>query len=91
LPNHRDTGSDKDRFDRKQDLKKESISTEYLTNEKTTMTAKTSRIAFGSCNDQDRKNNLWPIIESRNPAAFIWGGDSIYAGNYYQDNLVGAW
>jgi hypothetical protein len=39
-----------------------------------------SRIAFGSCNDQDTKNNLWPIIESRNPAAFVWGGDAIYAG-----------
>ena len=39
-----------------------------------------SRIAFGSCNDQDMVNNLWGIIESRNPAAFIWGGDAIYAG-----------
>ena len=42
--------------------------------------SKKSRIAFGSCNDQDLKNNLWPIIESRDPAAFIWGGDAIYAG-----------
>ena len=40
-----------------------------------------SRIAFGSCNDQDRVNNLWKIIESRDPAAFIWGGDAIYADN----------
>ena len=39
-----------------------------------------SRIAFGSCNDQDKQNNLWQIIEARNPAAFIWGGDAIYAG-----------
>jgi alkaline phosphatase D len=38
------------------------------------------RIAFGSCNDQDHQNNLWPIIESRRPAAFVWGGDAIYAG-----------
>jgi alkaline phosphatase D len=37
------------------------------------------RIAFGSCNDQDVQNNLWPVIESRKPAAFIWGGDAIYA------------
>jgi hypothetical protein len=37
------------------------------------------RIAFGSCNDQDVQNNLWPVIESRQPAAFIWGGDAIYA------------
>lgn len=41
-----------------------------------------SRIAFGACNDQDAKNNLWPIIESRQPAAFVWGGDAIYAGTY---------
>lgn len=39
-----------------------------------------SRIAFGSCNDHDHQNNLWPIIESRRPAAFVWGGDAIYAG-----------
>lgn len=38
------------------------------------------RIAFGSCNDQDHQNNLWPVIESRQPVAFVWGGDAIYAG-----------
>ncbi|GAX28301.1 hypothetical protein FisN_27Hh044 [Fistulifera solaris] len=37
------------------------------------------RIAFGSCNRQDRQNNFWPIIEARRPVAFIWGGDAIYA------------
>jgi hypothetical protein len=37
------------------------------------------RIAFGSCNEQDLQNNLWPIIESRQPTAFVWGGDAIYA------------
>ena len=39
-----------------------------------------SRIAFGSCNEQNRQNNLWQRIESRHPAAFVWGGDAIYAG-----------
>ena len=39
-----------------------------------------SRIAFGSCNDQSRQNNLWEIIQERNPVGFIWGGDAIYAG-----------
>ena len=39
-----------------------------------------SRIAFGSCNDQDRPNLLWPTIVQRNPAAFVWAGDAIYAG-----------
>jgi alkaline phosphatase D len=39
-----------------------------------------SRLAFGSCNEQDMQNKLWPIIQERNPTAFIWGGDAIYAG-----------
>ena len=41
-----------------------------------------NRIAFGSCNEQSKQNNLWPIIEARKPAAFVWGGDSIYAGEW---------
>jgi hypothetical protein len=41
-----------------------------------------SRIAFGSCNVQDVQNNLWPVIESRKPVAFIWGGDAIYADQH---------
>lgn len=46
-----------------------------------------SRIAFGSCNEQDLQNNMWPIIEKRDPVAFIWGGDAIYAGTYVCKNL----
>ena len=38
-----------------------------------------NRITFGSCNNQDQQNDLWPIIASRKPTAFIWGGDAIYA------------
>ncbi|KAI2505744.1 PhoD-like phosphatase [Fragilaria crotonensis] len=47
------------------------------------MTVLPSRIAFGSCNNQDLQNNLWPIIERRKPAGFVWGGDSIYADHDY--------
>lgn len=43
-------------------------------------TTTSSRIAFGSCNEQDLQNNMWPIIAERHPTAFIWGGDAIYAG-----------
>ena len=39
-----------------------------------------NRIAFGSCNEQNAQNNMWAIIEKRKSAAFIWGGDAIYAG-----------
>ncbi|KAG7372397.1 phosphodiesterase/alkaline phosphatase D-like protein [Nitzschia inconspicua] len=42
-------------------------------------TRRPSRIAFGSCNEQNMQNDLWPIIASRNPTAFVWGGDAIYA------------
>jgi hypothetical protein len=56
-----------------------------------------SRLAFGSCNNQDLHNKLWPIIERRHPSGFIWGGDSIYAGRdfyyilsyaYFHSNLL---
>lgn len=47
-----------------------------------------NRIAFGSCNDQDLQNNLWPIIASRQPAAFVWGGDSIYAGKWMSQRYL---
>jgi alkaline phosphatase D len=43
------------------------------------MSSRPSRIAFGSCNEQNMQNDLWPIIASRRPTAFVWGGDAIYA------------
>ena len=36
-------------------------------------------IAFGSCNNQVLKNNLWNEIEKNNPDIWIWGGDVIYS------------
>ncbi|MEK7482860.1 MAG: alkaline phosphatase D family protein [Planctomycetota bacterium] len=38
-----------------------------------------SRIAFGSCNHQDRPQPLWEVIVKNNPQLWIWTGDSIYA------------
>jgi hypothetical protein len=49
----------------------------------TTPLNRKNRIAFASCNDQDNQNNLWPIIQAREPAAFVWGGDAIYAGTFH--------
>src|SRR6056300_1965960 len=40
------------------------------------------RLAFGSCSHPSLPQPLWPIITSRHPAAFIWGGDAIYADRY---------
>jgi hypothetical protein len=42
------------------------------------------RIAFGSCNNQNLTNNLWEVITKREPIAFVWGGDVIYAGKNKQ-------
>eukprot|EP00986_Skeletonema_menzelii_P015669 scaffold12351_cov141-Skeletonema_menzelii.AAC.2 len=40
------------------------------------------RLAFGSCSHPALPQPLWPIISSRKPSAFIWGGDAIYADRY---------
>lgn len=37
------------------------------------------RINFGSCNNANLSQPLWPQIIERKPDAWIWGGDNIYA------------
>lgn len=37
------------------------------------------RIAIASCSHASLPQPLWPIISSRRPASFVWGGDAIYA------------
>jgi alkaline phosphatase D len=36
-------------------------------------------IAFGSCDNQSIKNELWEAIDSNNPSVWIWGGDNVYS------------
>ncbi len=36
-------------------------------------------IAFGSCDNQRLKNELWKSIDENHPAAWIWGGDDVYS------------
>ncbi len=36
-------------------------------------------IAFGSCSDENRPQELWPEIVKQKPILWIWGGDNIYA------------
>jgi len=36
-------------------------------------------IAFGSCDDENRPQELWNDIVKQKPALWIWGGDNIYA------------
>lgn len=39
-------------------------------------------LSFGSCNNQNLKNELWEPILQHHPDLFIWGGDIIYADTY---------
>ena len=36
-------------------------------------------VAFGSCDDQKIKNELWPVIDENHPSVWIWGGDNVYS------------
>lgn len=36
-------------------------------------------LSFGSCNNQNLKNNMWGEILKNDPDVFVWGGDIIYA------------
>lgn len=36
-------------------------------------------IAFGSCDNQKIKNELWSAIDENNPSVWIWGGDNVYS------------
>jgi alkaline phosphatase D len=36
-------------------------------------------IAFGSCDNQRLKNELWKSIDENHPVAWIWGGDDVYS------------
>ena len=38
-----------------------------------------TRIAFGSCNSQERPQPLWDAILANRPQLWIWTGDNIYA------------
>jgi len=36
-------------------------------------------ISFGSCNDEDKEQSMWPYIAQNKPDLWIWLGDIIYA------------
>ena len=40
---------------------------------------RSSSIIFGSCNSQYYEQPFWNVIKSRNPTAFVWGGDAVYS------------
>lgn len=50
-----------------------------------------TRIAFGSCNRQDRDQPLWPKIAEFDPQVWIWLGDNIYGDSDDPEVLEAAW
>lgn len=40
-----------------------------------------TRFAFGSCNHQDRSQDIWPVIGAQNPQLFLAIGDNVYGDN----------
>jgi alkaline phosphatase D len=43
-----------------------------------TRSGEVSRIAFGSCSDEDRPQPLWPHVVADDPDVWVWLGDNIY-------------
>jgi alkaline phosphatase D len=46
-----------------------------------------SRIAFGSCNDQDHAQPLWPLIAAGRPDLWVWLGDNVYSDTEDMDKM----
>jgi alkaline phosphatase D len=44
-------------------------------------------IAFGSCDNQKIKNELWSAIDNNHPSVWIWGGDNVYSDTEEMDFL----
>jgi PhoD-like phosphatase len=47
-----------------------------------------SRIIFGSCNSQHFEQPFWDVISKRDPTAFVWAGDAVYADDRRDENGV---
>lgn len=45
-------------------------------------------IAFGSCNNQQLENKLWPSVIKNNPNVWVWGGDNIYSDTYDMEKMA---
>ena len=42
-----------------------------------------TRLAFGSCNRQNKPQPLWSVISSHSPGAFVHLGDTVYADRHF--------
>lgn len=50
--------------------------------------SKSFTIAFGSCNQQDLPQPMWPEIVKEEPDLWIWLGDNIYGDSEIVDTLI---
>jgi len=50
--------------------------------------SRSSRIIFGSCNSQYYDQPFWTVIKDRNPTAFVWTGDAVYADDRQEEELT---
>ncbi|KAG7369680.1 PhoD-like phosphatase [Nitzschia inconspicua] len=55
-------------------------------NEERTMPHSPSRIIFGSCSSQHFEQPFWDVIQRRDPTAFVWAGDAVYADDRRDEN-----
>lgn len=54
-------------------------------------TTKLTRVAFGSCNDQDEDQPLWKKVMSAQPDLWVWLGDAVYADSHNRNELKAAY
>lgn len=45
------------------------------------------RVAFGSCNKQDKDQSYWDAVEARQPDVWVWAGDIIYGDTNNKQEL----
>jgi hypothetical protein len=43
-----------------------------------------TKIAFGSCNKNEKENPLWEEIIKFDPQMWLWLGDVVYADNFWR-------
>ena len=46
------------------------------------------KLAFGSCNKNDKTNHLWDEISKFDPQLWMWLGDIVYADNIWRSGRI---
>jgi alkaline phosphatase D len=48
-----------------------------------------TRIAFGSCADEEKPQPIWNVVLAYQPQLFLFGGDNVYGDLFGGDNVYG--